>query len=324
MTVPRSDHPALVVAPDSVTVAEGGTATFGVSLAAAPLGQQVNVRLASDDTAAAAVAPMDLTFTAATWDAVQTVTVTGADDDDARDESAVVTLSATSVHDVGYHGLKESVAVAVTDDDTPALVVSASSVTVDEGGTATVDVNLATLPSTAVTVTVAAADTAVATVTPATLTFTTSNWSTTQTLTINGTDDTNADESSTTLTITASDGGYANTTATVAVTVTDDDTPPRFTAVDATYYVTARDCIVRTLPPALQVFYNTNPTTYTGLYQNAESNCRGSVPSDIPLGEADPNSLPGPADPQALRDAIDVLAVAAGLPQSLIDAAEGG
>ena len=75
-----------------MTVAEGGTATFEVSLAAAPLGQQVTVSLASDDTAAAAVAPTDLTFTAATWDAVQTVTVTGADDDDARDESAVVTL----------------------------------------------------------------------------------------------------------------------------------------------------------------------------------------------------------------------------------------
>ena len=58
--------------------------------------------------------------------------------------------------------------------------------------------------------------------------------------------------------------------------------------------------------------------------ERTETNCRGSVPPDIPLGEADPNSLPSPADQQALKDAIDALAVAAGLPQSMIDAAEGG
>ena len=323
VTVPPSDRPALTVDPGSVTVAENGTAEFTVRLEAPPL-FLVTVEVTSDDTAVASAAPTPLRFTTTDWKTEQTVTVTGVDDADISDESAVVSLKSLSV-DGDYNSLLPvTVAVTVTDDDEPALVVNPDSLTVDENGTATLDVSLATLPSAAVTVTVASADTAVATVTPATLTFTTSNWSTTQTITINGTDDTNADESSTTVTITASDGGYTNATATVAVTVTDDDTPPRFTAADADAYVAARECIVATLPPALQDFYNTNPTTYAGLYQNAEINCRGSVPSDIPLGEADPNSLPGPADPQALRDAIDVLAVAAGLPQSLIDAAEGG
>ena len=249
VTVPPSDHPALVVAPDSVTVAEGGTAIFGVSLAAAPLGQQVSVILASDDTAAAAVAPMDLTFTAATWDAVQTVTVTGVDDPDSSDASAEVALKAASV-DGDYHGLTASVAVAVTDDDTPALVLSASSVTVDEGGTGIVDVSLATQPSDSVTVTVTSADPGAATVAPASLTFTTIDWSAPQTVAVTGEQDDNSRDNNTAITV-AGDGDYLGVTTQVEVTVTDDDAPPTppGNPEDVTLTCTSEGAVVSWNPP---------------------------------------------------------------------------
>ena len=225
VTVVDNDLPQLVVGPRSLSVEEGGApAEFHVRLTVAP-SFIVAVTVVSDDPAAAGISPTSLTFTPTDFDISQTVIVTGTDDGDISDESVAVALTSSSIDDA-YHGLTASVAVTVTDDDTPALVLSASSVTVDEGGTATVDVSLATQPTGPVTVTVMSADPAAATVTPATLTFTTTNWSTTQTITINGTDDTNADDESTTVTVTATNGGYDDETATVEVTVTDDDTPP--------------------------------------------------------------------------------------------------
>ena len=151
--------------------------------------------------------------------------MSGVNDDDDSDEALAVTLNAVST-DGDYNAKTASVSVTVTDDDTAALVVSPASVTVDENGTATFDVSLATKPTGSVTVTLATGNTAVATVSHAALTFTTSDWSTPQTIAITGTDDTNADTDSTIITVTATNGGYDDLTATVTVTVNDDDEPP--------------------------------------------------------------------------------------------------
>ena len=185
----------------------------------------VTVNIASDDPTTVTVTPTPLIFTPGNWATAQTVTVTGVNDADTSDEALSVTLSTTST-DIDYDTTTASVSVTVTDDDTAALVVSQNSVTVDENGTATFDVNLATQPSASVTVTLATGNTAVATVSHAALTFTTSDWNTPQTVTINGTDDTNADTDSTIITVTATNGGYDDLTAQATVTVTDDDEPP--------------------------------------------------------------------------------------------------
>ena len=232
--------------------------------------------------------------------------------------------------DGDYDRFEAQVDVTVEDDDSPDLsdlIATPGSLSIAETGSATFTVSLATAPTDPVTVNIVSGDTSAATVTPTPLIFTPGNWATSQTVTVTGVNDDDANDETPTMTLAAvsTDGDYDTKTASVSVTVTDGDTlQPLFTAADATNYVTARDCIVATLPPALQGFYNNDPATYAGLYQNTETNCRGSVPPDIPLGEADPNSLPSPADPQALKDAIDALAVAAGLPQSMIDAAESG
>ena len=327
-TDPPPPEPGLTVNLGSVTVTEGSatTASFEVSLATQPSADvTVNVRILLSPPGLF-VTPPTLTFTPANWDTAQNVTVDASNynDPDTIDTSFQVEVAAMSA-DSNYDGVSQDVAVTVTDDDTAALVVSQNALTVDENGTATFDVSLATLPSASVTVTVSSGDTAVATVTPTPLTFTNNNWSIPQSVTVTGVDDSDTNDDTATITLTASGGSYTNVTITVTAIITDGDiSQSLFTADDATNYVTARDCIVRTLPSALQGFYNNNPATYAVLYQNAETNCRGAVPPDIPLGEADPNSLPSPADPQALKDAIDALAVAAGLPQSMIDAAEGG
>ena len=223
--LPPEPEPGITVTPATVTVTEGSTATesFRVELTTQPLAN-VTVRL---DSLIFFTNRSTLSFTPTDWDTAQTVVVDASDydDPDTIDTIYVVTLTATSA-DGSYNRLTEQMRVTVADDDIPDLVVSQNAVTVDENGTATFDVSLATQPTGSVTVSVTSADTAVATVNHAALTFTTTNWSTAQTITINGTDDTNADDDGTIVTVTAANGGYDGETATVAVTFTDDDEPP--------------------------------------------------------------------------------------------------
>lgn len=242
VTVTDDDKPALIVDTVSVTVTEGSTADIMVRLQTAPA-IAVTVAATSDDTAVVTVSPASLTFVAGTGQTAQTLTITGVDDADTANAAATVTLTATSVG-VGYDGLTENIAVTVTDDDTPALTLTADSLTVPEGGTASVDVSLATLPSDSVTVTVASVDTAAATAAPSSLTFTTGDWNAPQTVTVSGTDDADYHDTTTTVSLTSSGGGYSGANASVAVTVDDDESCPPVGAPLADY-ATAHSLVVR-------------------------------------------------------------------------------
>ena len=222
-TITDDDKPELRATVNAVTVDETATAVFGVKLGAAPQ-SDVAVSVTPADASAVTASPAWLAFTPSIWATPQTIIVTGVDDADANDETTAVTLVASS-DDRDYNSLEPlSIAVTVTDDDTPALVFSATEVTVDEGGTATVDVSLATQPSDSVTVTAASADPAAATVAPASLAFTSASWSTAQTFTITGTDDPNSTDETTTISVSATGSGWTSVApVTVAVAVTDDD-----------------------------------------------------------------------------------------------------
>ncbi len=114
-----------------------------------------------------------------------------------------------------------------------ALVFSSATVTVVEEASATYTVALSSQPDAGVTVTVGGASGEVTfdtdSATPGTqttaLTFTTTNWSTGQTVTVLAAADNDTANDSATLTHTASGGGYGSVSGDVEVTVTDNDTP---------------------------------------------------------------------------------------------------
>ena len=220
VSVDDDDTAGLVVSRASLTISEAGSGTFEVSLATEP-SQQVSVSVSSGDSSAVSVPSQALTFTRSNWSVAQTVTVRGVDDDDAGDESVTVTLSASGGD---YGGETAEVTVTVDDDDTAGLVVSRASLTVGEDGDATFTVSLATRPTQQVSVTVASGDSSAVSVPSQALTFTRSNWSVAQTVTVRGVDDDDAGDESVTVTLSASGGDYGGETATVAVTVDDDDT----------------------------------------------------------------------------------------------------
>ena len=211
----------------------GRTDTYTVVLDSLPTAS-VEIAVASGDTAAATVSPAALTFTTGNWNTAQTVTVTGVDDniDQSSDRMVAISHTATST-DTGYNGVSASVTVTVVDDDTASIAINESGgVMVTEAtGTDRTDTYTATLasqPTASVEIAVTSGDTGAATVSPAALTFTASNWQTAQTVTVTGVDDT-VDQSSDRMvtishTTTSTDSGYNGLSASVTVTVVDNDT----------------------------------------------------------------------------------------------------
>ena len=216
------DDRAIVLNPMSLTVGEGDDtgATYTVKLATQP-SEPVSVVVTGQTGTDVSLDKTTLTFTTENWNTAQTVTVTAAEDADGADDAATLTHTATGGN---YDGETADLAVKVVDDDR-AIVLSRTSLSVDEGDAtgASYTVKLATQPSADVTVTVSGHTGTDVSADKASLTFTTDNWNTAQTVTVTAADDTDGADDAATLTHTASGGEYAGQTATLPVTVVDDD-----------------------------------------------------------------------------------------------------
>ena len=228
VTVTDDDAAGAAVSETTLTVAEGGSATYTVRLNTQPTSDVVISVTASGNTDVT-VSPARLTFTTSNWSTAKTVTVAAAQDADAVNDAAsiahaVVDASSADEYDnVSIAG----VAVTVTDDETAGVTVSETTLTVTEGGSATYTVRLNTQPTSDVVIGVTRTGSPDVTVSPATLTFTSSNWSTAQTVTVSAAQDADAvnDAASIAHAVVAArsaDEFDAVTIAGVAVTVTDD------------------------------------------------------------------------------------------------------
>ena len=124
------------------------------------------------------------------------------------------------------YGLSQIFEVAAA---APGVTISETALTVTEEDTTgdTYTVVLDSQPTAAVTVTVAGHSGTDLTVDPSSLTFTTTNWSTAQTVTVTASDDADTADDTVVLTHTATstDTNYDAEAADVTVTVEDNDTP---------------------------------------------------------------------------------------------------
>ena len=228
VSVTDDDEPDLVLSRPSASIQETAEEDFTVKLATKP-SAQVTVAVFSGDTGAASVSTARLTFTTTDWDTAQTVTITALDDDDTSDETVTVTATASS-SDQDYQGKSATVTVSITDDDTRGLVISESSLEVDEGDATgeTYTVKLTTEPTGDVTVAISGHIGTDLSLDETSRTFTTTNWDEEQTVTVTAARDDDSTDDSVTLTHTASGGGYNSITKTLAVTI-QDDTPDSVT-----------------------------------------------------------------------------------------------
>ena len=159
-----------------------------------------------------------------------TVRITAVDND-VSGPNPRVTLSAAIGYEYGEPTLVRAV-LTISDDDEVGVTLSRTEVTVaEDGGIESYAIRLNTEPTADVTITVRSGDINTATVSTDNLIFTGLNWAMPQTVTVTGVNDNvdnPGDSRRLTITHSASGGGYDSVSVSdVAVTVTDDDVPPR-------------------------------------------------------------------------------------------------
>ena len=223
--VTDNDTRGVTVSASSLTIREGENDTYTVALMSAPT-DDVTIGVSPGN--GVSVSSNSLTFTASTWSAAQTVTVSATDNDI---DEANRTVSVTHSVNGGDYGTNSVTAAAVTvtveDNDTRGVTVTPTSLMVNEGDSGMYTVVLTSEPTSGVTVTVVdpTAPTDV-TADPASLSFSTTNWATEQTVTVSAAQDADALQDTATVTHTVVGGDYASFAASsVSVTVQDDDTP---------------------------------------------------------------------------------------------------
>ena len=196
------------------TTEAGGNATFSVKLASKPI-EAVSIPIISTDTSEGTVSVSSLSFDNSNYNTVQTVTVNGEDDDERDGNIAYqVKIGPTSSNSLPYNNV-ETLTHSITniDNETSGVTVSSTNITTDEAGsTSTFSVKLVTKPSKDVTINLRSTDPGEGVISASKLTFTGSNYSTAQTVTVTGIDDTLADGSQTftvqLFPITGSGSGY--------------------------------------------------------------------------------------------------------------------
>ena len=177
--------------PDGNTSESGGTATFTVKLNSQPTAD-VTIAVSSDDTGEGTVSPSSLTFTSSNWNASQTVTVTGVNDELADgNQSFNIVLAAATSSDSDYNGLNPAdVTLYNIDDESVGFIINPTSGTTTEaGGLFVFSFCLNSPPDSDVIVPIASSDITEGTVSLSSLTFTTSNWNTPQEVTVTGLND---------------------------------------------------------------------------------------------------------------------------------------
>ena len=247
VTVTDPDRAGLRLNPSNalLTVQEEGTVTYQIWLTHQPA-SNVTVTFALtrlQPTSGSTLITFDadsgtsgdqaaLSFTDADWDTMKTVAVRGVADANLVDERFRITHTISGTRTAS--GSAWFMTITRTDNDRANLDLgTTTAVTVPEGGNASYPIKLTQQPSADVTLTVTATgnadvrfstDSCTTLTTTGTLEFSTSNWDSTQSLTLCGAEDYDASDDTATLTYSASGGGYGslNYPAT-GVTVTDDD-----------------------------------------------------------------------------------------------------
>ena len=225
VTVTDNEAAGVSIGPAQLTIAEGGSDTYQVVLTSQPT-DDVTVTISRSGDGDVSIDDQELTFTASDWETAQVVTVSAAQDDDARDDTATLSHSVAST-DEDYNGIGVSeVEVTATDDETAGVSILPEELTIAEGGSDSYRVVLTSQPAHDVTVTVIHSGDPDIGIDNRKLTFTDSDWETAQAVTVSAAQDDDARHDAATLshTVTSTDTDYNGITASeVAVTVTDDE-----------------------------------------------------------------------------------------------------
>ena len=226
VNVTDDETAGVTITPTQLTIAEGGRDSYDVVLTSQPA-HDVTITITRSGDPDIGVDHQELTFTGSNWETAQAVTVSAAQDDDARDDAATLSHTVTSA-DADYNGVTVSaVDVNVTDDETSGVSIVPTGLTIAEGGSDSYQVVLTSKPSHEVTVTISRSGDGDVSIDDRELIFTDSDWETAQAVTVSAAQDDDARDDAATLShsLASTDGDYNGIgISEVAVAVTDDET----------------------------------------------------------------------------------------------------
>ena len=139
VTVTDDDSADIVLSKTDLTVTEGDAAgtSYTVALATKPSGSVIGLHYRSRGTdlslSGATLSSDTLTFTVDDWATAQTVTVKAGQDEDAVNDTATLTHTASGGD---YVNVTADLPVTVTDDDSADIVLSKPDLTLTEGDAA--------------------------------------------------------------------------------------------------------------------------------------------------------------------------------------------
>ena len=215
VTITDNDE-AMISAPASIVIPEGGTELFDVVLATAP-SNYVTMSISGYEGTDLVPAPSALAFRIDNWSVPQTIALDTKEDDDPSNDEVMLTLSASGG---GYDSVHHEVTVTITDND-HAMISAPTEISIVEGGMESFEIALKTTPSNEVTMTLSGYENTDLTPSPTSLTFGVDDWSIAQTVTLNTVEDKDLINDEVTLTITGSGGGYDSVTQEIKITITD-------------------------------------------------------------------------------------------------------
>ncbi len=175
-----------------ITEGTSNTTVPALSLARQPTGD-VTVTIAQPSNPDLTVDKTSLTFTTRNWKTLQFVGMNAAQDDDSADESTDIVFRASGG---GFDGVSRTETITIVDDDL--IVLSPTTLTMNEGGTGTINIKLKNQPSENTTVTLESSYGTIApsgdnpgriSFGPKTFTFTSANWNVNQQITVTATED---------------------------------------------------------------------------------------------------------------------------------------
>eukprot|EP00003_Mantamonas_plastica_P023280 TRINITY_DN415_c0_g1_i6.p1 TRINITY_DN415_c0_g1~~TRINITY_DN415_c0_g1_i6.p1 ORF type:complete len:2553 (+),score=831.25 TRINITY_DN415_c0_g1_i6:506-8164(+) len=175
------------------TSEDGLKSTFQVRLASKPIAA-VTVPVASSNTLEGVPSITQLVFTPLNWNVNQPVSVTGQDDTPPGADGNItysINLGPATTTDPAYNGMLQAVPMINYDNDNPGIeCLPPSNPTTEEGGTADVKCRLIAAPLAAVSLTFTIDDLTEGRIVGSNqMVFSTSNWATWQTITVQGQDD---------------------------------------------------------------------------------------------------------------------------------------
>ncbi len=218
ITITDKDVAQLVVQ-SFLNVPEGGTSMLNISLASAPV-SLTTVTLEGNQHSTLTIAPPPLTFSTTDWNQSKMLTFQAAEDDNFVSESQALTIRAMGYTD---QDVTSSLRVTMEDNDQPELKVTATTLSIQEGGTGEFQVVLNGEPSSDVVLSFSGY-TGLRPV--QSLTFTPADWGTQKTVILEAMEDEDDfEDEAFDLTLMANGGEFNGLSEKVSITIEDDDVP---------------------------------------------------------------------------------------------------